>query len=550
MALFYENFSKGVQGQPFPGFTTKISRSGDSVTLSNDISQGNFLNVFKGGTNGSLVVAWDVLNNKQDVELLARFRTGGASPTLGRYGILYGRYEGSSEATTKGYAATFTPAASTPSIIINEDSFGTVHFKNYSWANNQIYWARFRVVGNQQQFKIWADGSTEPSTWFIDGVYAGPSIASPYSGLGSYNSWGNIQVFQLSAATDGDTAPTTQQQYIDYLNSLVPQSTPLGVIGGGYGGIGGYGSAYGHGTQAAFTVEHLDQTGNARIERVESTTISGDARIERVVSTTQVGNARIRRTLNVTRIGNARIEKALSIDQPGDARIEQINSLDQQGNATIESFFFAASVDQEGNARIQRTESLQQSGNARVERVESLSQVGNAFIEWQLQISQQGNAAIILQRSLDQSGDAFIELARSISQTGNAFIEWQLQVVQTGNARIERVRQITQVGNATIIRVDSVTQIGNARIERISSIVQIGNATITNPSPDKRPQQWIDSDPEAPAAWTEEERMQQAWAPAEDKAEAAWENTEDQQPQQWSDSDKPQPTEWQRQYYD
>ncbi len=529
MAQFYENFSSGTPGQPFPGFTTKISRSGDSANISNDISQGNFLNIFKGGTNGSLVVAWDVLNNKQDVELLARFRTGGASPTSGRYGILYGRYEGSSEATTKGYAATFTPAASTPSIIINEDSFGTVHFKNYSWANNQIYWARFRVVGNQQQFKIWADGASEPGAWEIDGVYTGPSIAAPYSGLGSYNSWGNIQVFQLSAATDGDTAPTTQQQYIDYLNSLVPQSTPLGVIGGGYGGTGGYGSAYGHGTQAAFTVEHLDQTGNARVERVESTTITGDARIEKVLSTTQLGNARIQKTLSVTRIGNARIEKALSIDQPGDARIEQINSLDQTGNAFIESFYFAASVDQTGNARIERIESLQQPGESRIERVEKLDQTGNAFLQWQLQIAQQGNATIILQRSLDQEGNAFIELAKNITQIGNAFIEWQLQLQQTGDARIEKVRTIAQTGAAVVIRIDSLDQVGNGRIERVESFTIVGNARITNPSPDKRPQQWIDSDPEAPAAW---------------------ENSDDQQSQQWSDSDKPQPTEWQRQYYD
>lgn len=260
--------------------------------------------------------------------------------------------------------------------------------------------------------------------------------------------------------------------------------------------------------EQAVQINSITQTGNARIERSGSITQSGDARIEKSLQIVQQGNARIEKPLSITQLGNARIGRSGSITQQGNSRIERIGSITQIGNATLESFYVVGSVTQTGNARIERTQTITQQGNARIERT------------------------------------------GQIVQQGSAFIEKQMQVVQTGNARIERVRQITQVGNATIIRVDSVTQIGNARIERISSIVQIGNATITNPSPDKRPQQWIDSDPEAPAAWTEEERMQQAWAPAEDKTEAAWENTEDQQPQQWSDSDKPQPTEWQRQYYD
>ena len=207
MAKFKRQFSNdAISSQP-SDFSVKISRVGDSATVSEDFTAGRFLNVFKGGTGGTLAVAWNVLNGAQDVEQLIRFRFGGAIPTAGRYGILYNRYDGNSEASTRGYAASFTPAANVPSVIVFEDSFGTVNFSNYPWQNNQMYWSRFRTVGNQQFFKIWVDGTREPSSWLFSSTYAGPSIANPYSGVGNFQAWSNLQVFYLSAGTNGDTAP-------------------------------------------------------------------------------------------------------------------------------------------------------------------------------------------------------------------------------------------------------------------------------------------------------------------------------------------------------
>lgn len=245
MARFYRDFSSDTPGQPAPGFSIKISRSGDSANVSQDFTYGNFLNVFKGGTSGSLAVAWDVLNGVQDVEQLIKFRTGGASPTSGRYGLLLNRYDGTTEATTRGFSAVFTPAASAPSAIINEDSLGTVHYINYAWENNKMYWARFRVNGNDQMFKIWPDGEDEPPAWTLAGTFAGSTIANPYSGVGNFTNWSNIHVFQISAGTNGDTAPKD--------NSFqVPSSTPIVGFGGGYGAATGYGVAYGEALRPSF----------------------------------------------------------------------------------------------------------------------------------------------------------------------------------------------------------------------------------------------------------------------------------------------------------
>lgn len=260
--------------------------------------------------------------------------------------------------------------------------------------------------------------------------------------------------------------------------------------------------------EQAVQINSITQLGNARIERTESITQVGNARIEKSLQITQVGNARIEKPLSITQTGNARIERTTSITQVGNARIERVGSITQVGNATIESFYVVGSITQTGNARIEKAQSITQQGNARIERVQQ------------------------------------------ITQQGSAFIERQNQLVQTGNARIERIGQITQIGNAAIIRVDSITQIGNARISRLGSIVQIGNATITNPTPDKKPQQWRDSDPEQPTEWADEERVEQQWNEADDKPETTWKNGDDRQKQQWSDNDNKQPAEWRRQFYD
>jgi len=96
----------------------------------------------------------------------------------------------------------------------------------------------------------------------------------------------------------------------------------------------------------------------------------------------------------------------------------------------------------------------------------------------------------------------------------------------------------------------TITQIGNARVEKVLSISQVGNARIINPTPDKRPQQWSDSDPETAALWSEDQQLQQAWAETEATPESTWQNSEEEQSQQWSDSDNKASAEWRRQFYD
>ncbi len=185
------------------------------------------------------------------------------------------------------------------------------------------------------------------------------------------------------------------------------------------------------------------------------------------------------------------------------------------------------------------TNTTTQTGNARIEKTLTLDQVGNARIERTGTITQVGNSRIERVNTLDQIGNATIVPAAVVNT-----------ITQVGNARIKKINTLTQVGNARISKVGSIDQIGAAVIARLNTIDQIGNATITNPYPDKLPQEWEDSQLEQPAAWTDQDQVEQQWASAEDKAETTWEKQPDPLDQQWSDSNKAEPTEWQRQYYD
>lgn len=543
MAQFFENFNNGTLGQPYAGFTTKISRSGDTVTLSNDFAKGNFLNVFKGGTTGTLAVAWDVLNNAQDVEQLIKFRFGGAIPTAGRYGILYNRYEGTTEATTKGYAASFTPASSVPSIIVYEDSLGTVNYTNYAWENNKMYWARFRTVGNQQQFKIWPDGADEPTGWRLDSTYTGPSIASPYSGIGNYYNWSNLQIFQISAGTNGDIAPS--------YNPAVPTSTPLGVYGGGYGAPMGYGGAYGNGVVPAFTVEHLDYTANAFIDKKRMLAYASNALIVYLKNSTYIANAFIDRQNSLNSTSNAFIEWKQSLDSSSNARIERIESTSYNSNAEIESYYFTSSISHTANARIEKKGTISYASNAFIENKRNIAHVSNAFVEWQKNQSYQSNAFVEYQKTLDYTANALIDYRSAVDYDSNAFIEWQLVSPYTSSAFVEWVKSQVYTSNARIERAgEQIEYDSNARIQRTEQISYTANARLSNPVPDKRPQNWEDSETRQPQDWTADDKTPATWNESEEKQPAEWTDSQNSQPQQWSESDNKKPADWSPIYYD
>ncbi len=446
MAQFFTNFDEYPVGDVTTSgqtdWTPRITNGGaDYRIIDGGDQDGKFLRVQAVRTNGSRVLGYNPLDGVSDnLETLVKFWIfkSGSDGSTGRYGASYTRYGGNSEASTIGYSVGFLPVSSVKSLVLNEDSTGVVQFANYAWAMSTDYFVRTRISGTLRQIKIWPASSAEPGTWTLQSNGTPPTIASPYSGVGTYQGDSYLYVKQFSAGTGGDSAPMYGTKTLDY-----------------------------------------------------------------------AANAFIEWQLNLSYAANANIERVESLSYTANANIERVESLSYTANATIDSFYFTASVDYTANARIEKTSVLDYTANAFIEKQLNIGYNSNAFIEWQL----------------------------SSSYTANAFIEYVRSQNYLANARIERQNE-------------QVSYAANARVERIEGLSYSANANISNPSPEKKPQTWEDSETHQPQNWSADDKQAATWNEANEKLPAAWQDSENSQPQQWSEDDNKKPADWSPLFYD
>lgn len=191
-----------------------------------------------------------------------------------------------------------------------------------------------------------------------------------------------------------------------------------------------------------------------------------------------------------------------------------VNELMQHGNANIQS---TRNLDVIGNTRIAHIQSKQQIGNSRVQQTSVLTQNGNACIQHISHITQIGSARIGRVQQVNQAGSAVVE-SFHVANTIN----------QSGNANIKNDRVLSILGSAVIGSIGLLHQTGNIRIAKTGNVTQIGSVRISNPTPDKLPQNWRNSDEKQPKNWQNTPRIEQ----------------------NWRNSDTRKETDWQRQYYD
>ena len=476
MAVYIDNYKDKQSGQ----FQQRANLT--VVTMQN----GKAASIVKRGNKGTLQISSylasrafvadnRLTNNMDDIEMLVKFSVTAEKQVPGAYGILNWDYT----ADGKGLTVSFLPARNVKALQLYDDSASkTVAFTNYDWENGKKYWLRWKVVGgNQHSVKIWPDGTPEPGGWTFTAQYANRTAGTRYIGYGTYGPNHTVEYDFFSAGTGGDTAPASVAEYITRLQP----STPTGMFSSGYGGM-----AFGSEFRPAFTVNELMQHGNANIQSTRNLDVIGNTRIAHIQSAQQVGNSRVQQTLTLAQNGNVRVQRIGDITQAGNARIERIQQVNQAGNAVIESFHVSNTINQFGNANIQ---------NDRI-----LSILGSAVIGSISLLHQNGNSVITHNRKIDQNGSALVEYQQNISQNGRVFVITQPNIVQNGNIRIAKIGNVTQ----------------------------IGSARISNPTPDKLPQNWRNSDEKQPKNWQNTPRIEQ----------------------NWRNSDTRKETDWQRQYYD
>lgn len=229
---------------------------------------------------GTKVAAFNPINGINDVEALVRFTL---SSDRGKHGIVSLRYGGTTEANTTGYTLSGSIIGNRGNLAVDEGGTGNIVWALWDYRPNTLYWARFRVQGDQVMAKVWNHGQAEPANWTIHATNK-VRPTGDYSGLHTYMT-GTVRYSFISFGTNGDVAPpphftlklaNTSHGVVDNNVRVVkdmPTSTPIVGFGGGYAG-GAYGRGYAEATYPSSPNTELNISGAIHNHSATSTSIT------------------------------------------------------------------------------------------------------------------------------------------------------------------------------------------------------------------------------------------------------------------------------------
>jgi len=532
MATYFTNFDE----QPVGDVTTsgqtdwavKIANgTSDFRIIDGGDADGKFLRINAASTNGSRVLAYNPLNGVSDnIETLVKFWVfkSGSDGSTGRYGASYIRYGGTTEAGTIGYAISFVPVSSVKSVVMYEDSTGVVQYQNLAWSMSTDYFIRTRLSGTSRQVKIWAASTAEPGSWTFSSSATAPTIASPYSGVGTYQADSYLYVKQFSAGTGGDTAPMyaiTDKTQTGQFRVVVgpPSSAPADGYSGGYGGVAGYGQGYATAYYPTATTQEKDQVGKFRVKTTSDKPQIGQFRVKKTFDQLQVGQFRVRQTYDKTQVGQFRVRKTLDKTQTGVFRVKKtfdntqvgrfwvrtLNTKNQVGQFRIASeplrlqigkfrvkaifdkpqvgrFIVSTPTDrpQVGTFRVRKTTDVAQVGRFRVRATVDKAQVGAFRVRIVNTKDITGQFRVSVKYDKAQVGKFRVLNAYDKPQTGIFRVRLQGDKPQLGRFRVRTTTSVTQVGRFRVLKTNDKNQTGSFRVEYIGMKPQVGKFRIYN----------------------------------------------------------------------
>lgn len=142
--------------------------------------------------------------NWYDGEILTKFRYSGSDGLVGVVGF---RFTGNSQNTANGYSISLLKDGSTPGFVVYDNKTGTIRGSEYPFDHQQNtwYWVRVNWKGQDIKYKVWRDGTLEPSAWSREIASSKTSGAiGQTAGLYTFNR-GMVEYGWLSYENYGET---------------------------------------------------------------------------------------------------------------------------------------------------------------------------------------------------------------------------------------------------------------------------------------------------------------------------------------------------------
>ena len=131
---------------------------------------------FVATTAGDKSLTWDDIGSVSDVDVLAKVKTGSASPSL----QILARVSGAYAARNSYYFLLWSGGASIGKKVAGAGS--ALLSKTFVVYSDIEYWVRFRVNGTNLKARIWAVDAVEPNDWLLETTDS--DLSSGHCGLG------------------------------------------------------------------------------------------------------------------------------------------------------------------------------------------------------------------------------------------------------------------------------------------------------------------------------------------------------------------------------
>lgn len=163
--------------------------------------------------------------NWYDGEILTKFRYSGNDGLIGVVGF---RFTGNSQNTANGYSVSLLRDGTTPGFVVYDNKTATIRGSEYPFHHQQNtwYWVRVNWKGQSIKYKVWNDGTPEPSSWSREITSSKtPGAIGQTAGLYTFNS-GAVEYGWLSYENYGETvmgpAPVHPKDTRTYTYSVNP----------------------------------------------------------------------------------------------------------------------------------------------------------------------------------------------------------------------------------------------------------------------------------------------------------------------------------------